>query len=141
MEEIKALLKALIASNTADGKNAEKEDDKDAKEVDNEHVNEGVDKRKLVDEVAGIMKSAGVDDELIRAAIAKMEKLGYDKSEASTADNKCKNEDEEKEGDEEDMKAKNSLDEQMKAFMPSSTASDSVYISQAKAIELGKELY
>ena len=49
--------------------------------------NEKVDKRKLIDEVAGIMKSAGADDELIRTAIGKMEKLAYDKSEAGTADN------------------------------------------------------
>lgn len=49
--------------------------------------NEKVDKRKLIDEVAGIMKSAGADDEKIRTAIAKMEKLAYDKSEAGTADN------------------------------------------------------
>ena len=49
--------------------------------------------------------------------------------------------DKEDECDEEDMKAKNSIDEQMKAFMPSSTGSSSSYISQAKAIELGKELY
>ena len=57
--------------------------------------NEDVDKRKLIDEVAGIMKSAGCDDEVIRTAIAKMEKIGYDKSEADTADNcgkKSKNE-------------------------------------------------
>ena len=50
--------------------------------------NEKVDKRKLIDEVAGIMKSAGCDDEVIRTAIGKMEKIGYDKSEADTADNK-----------------------------------------------------
>ena len=49
--------------------------------------NEKVDKRKLIDEVAGIMKSTGADDEKIRTAIAKMEKLAYDKSEAGTADN------------------------------------------------------
>ena len=57
--------------------------------------NEDTDKRKLIDEVAGMMKSAGAEDELIRTAIAKMEKLAYDKSEAGTADNKAKNEDEE----------------------------------------------
>lgn len=50
--------------------------------------NEKVDKRKLIDEVAGIMKSAGVDDELIRTAIAKMEKIGYDDSESNATDNK-----------------------------------------------------
>ena len=57
--------------------------------------NEKVDKRKLIDEVAGIMKSAGADDELIRTAIGKMEKIAYDKSEAGTADNACDDEDEE----------------------------------------------
>ena len=46
-------------------------------------ANEDVDKRKLIDEVAGMMKSAGADDELIRTAIAKMEKLGYDGEELS----------------------------------------------------------
>ena len=54
---------------------------------DKKNENEKVDKRKLIDEVAGIMKSAGADDEKIRTAIAKMEKLAYDKSEAGTADN------------------------------------------------------
>ena len=52
---------------------------------------EMTDKRKLIDEVAGMMKSAGCDDEIIRTAIEKMEKIGYEKSEADTADNKCKN--------------------------------------------------
>ena len=61
------------------------------KEVENEKD----DKRKLIDEVAGMMKSAGADDELIRTAIAKMEKIAYEKSEADTADNNCKNEKEE----------------------------------------------
>ena len=56
--------------------------------------NEKVDKRKLIDEVAGIMKSAGADDEKIRTAIGKMEKLAYDKSEAGTADNECDGEEE-----------------------------------------------
>ena len=54
--------------------------------------NEKVDKRKLIDEVAGIMKSAGADDEKIRTAIAKMEKLAYDESEAGTADNEKEDE-------------------------------------------------
>ena len=58
----------------------------------NEVKNEKVDKRKLIDEVAGIMKSAGADDEKIRTAIAKMEKLAYDKSEAGTADNEKEDE-------------------------------------------------
>lgn len=53
---------------------------------DMEIENAKVDKRKLIDEVAGIMKSAGCDDEDIRTAIGKMEKIGYDDSEKS-ADN------------------------------------------------------
>ena len=61
----------------------------------NEVKNEKVDKRKLIDEVAGIMKSAGADDELIRTAIGKMEKLAYDKSEAGKADNACDEDEEE----------------------------------------------
>lgn len=72
--------------------------------------NEKVDKRKLIDEVAGIMKSAGCDDEDIRTAIGKMEKIGYDKSEADSADNekvnnKCvKNEDAEDEKEVKEVK-------------------------------------
>ncbi len=66
------------------------ENDKGEDMDDKEKVeNEKVDKRKLIDEVAGIMKSAGADDEKIRTAIGKMEKLAYDKSEAGTADNAC----------------------------------------------------
>ena len=69
--------------------------------------NEKVDKRKLIDEVAGIMKSAGCDDEDIRTAIGKMEKIGYDDSEKS-ADNggkKVKNEEtEEPKKDEKEVK-------------------------------------
>lgn len=69
------------------------------KEQDMEAKNEKVDKRKLIDEVAGIMKSAGCDDEDIRTAIGKMEKLGYDDSEKS-ADN-------EKDDDKKDDEVKN----------------------------------
>lgn len=100
----------------------------DKGEKDMEIENAKVDKRKLIDEVAGMMKSAGCDDEVIRTAIGKMEKLSYDKSEADTADNekdekeakccKAKNEDDEKEVEEikeevkEDVenKCKNSVD-------------------------------
>lgn len=68
-----------------------------SKENDEMIDNEKVDKRKLIDEVAGIMKSAGCDDEDIRTAIGKMEKIGYDKSEDGSADNKkVKNEEEKK---------------------------------------------
>lgn len=49
--------------------------------------NEKTDKRKLIDEVGGILKGK-VDDEIIRTIIGKMEKASYDKSEAGSADNK-----------------------------------------------------
>ena len=112
MDEIKAMLESLVQGCLK----ARNEDEK-------------TDKRKLIDEVAGIMKSAGADDELIRTAIAKMEKLAYEKSEAGTADNKAKNEDEKKEeikeekkeekkevkeDKEEDTKAENEEDEEEK---------------------------
>lgn len=76
--------------------------------------NEKVDKRKLIDEVGGILKGK-VDDEIIRTIIGKMEKMSYDKSEAGTADNekeedkkdadncKVKNEDKESEKDEKEV--------------------------------------
>lgn len=61
----------------------------DKKEVENEKV----DKRKLIDEVGGILKGK-VDDEIIRTIIGKLEKLSYNESEDGKADNKkVKNED------------------------------------------------
>ena len=88
--------------------------------VSNEKGEEMTDKRKLIDEVAGMMKSAGCDDEIIRTAIEKMEKIGYEKSEADTADNKCKNADEEEKEEKfeeekeiaENKKAKNEEEEE-----------------------------
>ena len=115
MDEIKAMLESLVQGCLK----ARNEDEK-------------TDKRKLIDEVAGIMKSVGADDELIRTAIAKMEKLAYEKSEADTADNKAKNEEEKeeekeiktrevrekdeeiKEEEKEDMEAENEEDEEEK---------------------------
>lgn len=79
-------------------------DDEEKAEIKNKKAkNEKVDKRKLIDEVAGMMKSAGCSDEIIRTAIKDMEKEAYDKSEDNGADNKkAKNEDEEK--DEKEVK-------------------------------------
>ena len=89
------------------------------KEMDMEIENAKVDKRSLIDEVAGIMKSAGCDDEDIRTAIGKMEKIGYDKSEDGSADNcskKVKNDDkkdakDDTEIDNEDEKDKEEVEE------------------------------
>lgn len=76
------------------------EKDEEMKEVKNE------DKRKLIDEIGGILKDK-VDDEIIRTVIKKAEELSYEPSEDDKADNeddkekeaknKCKNEDDEKE--------------------------------------------
>lgn len=150
-DEMKALFidciqDVLKAQNEEDVEDVEFEEEEKAenKKCKNKKCkNEDVDKRKLIDEVAGIMKSAGCDDEVIRTAIAKMEKIGYDKSEADTADNakKAKCEDEE---DLEDAKnkAKNSIDE-LKGFLASAgvNKSASKYITKAQAIELGNELF
>lgn len=127
---------------------------------------EKTDKRKLIDEVAGIMKSGGCDDEAIRTAIAKMEKIGYDESEAGTADNKkaknadkeeideefeeekeiankkAKNEEKDKKEDDKEVenKCKNSMDDVRNAiFGGSSKVENTGYISKAKRIEMGNK--
>ena len=89
-------------------------------EKDMEIENEKVDKRKLIDEVAGIMKSAGCDDEVIRTAIGKMEKMSYDDSEKS-ADNECEDKEDVKNcgkkvknKDEEDKKEVEEIEEDVK---------------------------
>ena len=82
IDELKKLI-TKVENEKPEGENMD-----DDKKIENEKV----DKRKLIDEVAGIMKSAGADDEKIRTAIAKMEKLAYDKSEAGTADNEKEDE-------------------------------------------------
>ena len=120
--------------------------------------NEDVDKRKLIDEVAGMMKSAGCDDEVIRTAIGKMEKIGYDKSEAKTADNKEdkaeekaeKADDEEKAenkkacNEEDDKKCDNSTDymeEVANVSKEINNSEDIEYISRFDALEAGKKYF
>ena len=110
-----------------------------------ENEAEKTDKRKLIDEVAGMMKSAGCDDELIRTAIAKMEKIGYDESEAGKADNKkAKNADaedvEEEFEEEKDInKCKNSMDDVRNAIFGGSSKVETSYISHAQRIEMGNK--
>lgn len=103
MEELKEIMntcKEFFSMGFKAANEAEKKDKDEAK-------NEKVDKRKLIDEVGGILKGK-VDDELIRIIIKKMEEASYNDSEAGTADNeedekdkekeaknKCKNEDKE----------------------------------------------
>lgn len=131
-----------------------------------ENEAEKTDKRKGIDEIGGILKSAGVDDEIIRTVIKKCEELSYEKSEADTADNKkaknaddeeekeekfeeekeiankAKNEEEDKEDEEEEEKAdnkcKNSMDDIKKAiFGGSEKVENQLYVSKAKRLEMG----
>ena len=96
LEKIKELI------STVENEKGDDMDDKEKKEIDNEKV----DKRKLIDEVGGILKGK-VDDEIIRTIIGKLEKVAYDESEAGSADNKkVKNEDEDKKDDKEEVKNK-----------------------------------
>lgn len=119
----------------------EKKEKKEKAENKKKACNE--DKRKLIDEVAGMLKSAGCDNEIIRTAIAKMEKIGYEKSEADTADNgkkaKCEDEDEKEEAL---NKAKNSI-EALKGLISQVDVKRpaSKYITKAEAIELGNKLF
>ena len=82
--------------------NNEKEDEM---KVENE------DKRKLIDEVGGILKDK-VDEEVWRTVIGKLEKLSYEPSEDDKADNKCKNEDDEDKKEETENKCKNEKEEE-----------------------------
>lgn len=133
-----------------------------AKDEKQEVENEDVDKRKLIDEVAGIMKSAGCDDEDIRTAIGKMEKIGYDKSEAGKADNKkVKNEDEEDKDKVKDLEkdvekdvenkcgnkavknSKHDFYEEINKIYNSSVQAkeESVYVSRADKLKAGEEMF
>lgn len=53
-----------------------------------------IDKRAVIDEIGGILKDKGLDEEIIRTVIGLAEKLSYDKSEAGTSDNECGSENE-----------------------------------------------
>lgn len=69
-------------------KDTENEDMVDAEEKEEiETDNEDVDKRALIDEIGGILKDNGLDEELIRTVIGKAEKIAYDGSEKSETDN------------------------------------------------------
>lgn len=140
---------------TADNKakNEDKEEKEDDKKEDKEKAdncrakNEDVDKRELIDQVGGILKGK-VDDEVIRTVIKKLEEIAYDKSEAGTADNKAKNDDDEYKELKEDVektvdncKAKNSMDALKEVFYQGEVKSQRKYITQKEAIELGKQLF
>lgn len=62
------------------------------------------DKRKLIDEIGGILKEAGLDDEIIRTVIGKAEKIAYNKSEAGDEGEEVEEEVIEEENEEKDKK-------------------------------------
>lgn len=105
---------------TAGEEKADKKDSKMDKEEKKESVAEvkeekvvedkAVDKRKLIDEIGGILKGK-VDDELIRTIIGKAEQIAYYDSEASKADDEVKAEVKEEEKKEEIVKDKCAKDE------------------------------
>lgn len=114
-----------------------------------------VDKRKLIDEIGGILKGK-VDDELIRTIIGKAEEIAYEESEAGTADNKkAKNETEEKEiaankcaknedkkeneDDEKKDKAENSMDDVRQVVNSSCTVDNCAYITLEECLKMGKK--
>lgn len=89
--------------------NEKGEQDMDEKEkVDNKKV----DKRKLIDEVGGILKGK-VDDEIIRTVMKKMEEASYNGSEDDKADNE-KEEDKKDKKDDVKNKCKNETEEDKK---------------------------
>lgn len=135
---------------TADNK-AKDEEEKEKKEEDKADncraKNDKVDKRDLIDQVGGILKGK-VDDEIIRTVLGKLEEIAYDKSEAGTADNKAKNDDDEYkklkddvEKDVENCKAKNSMDALKELFYTGDVKQEKSYLSQKERIKLGKQLF
>lgn len=85
-------------------KSKNEDDDKDDDATKNKACNE--DKRKLIDEIGGMLKGK-VDEEIWKTIIKKVEEASYNASEKSTEDNKASNEDlEGKDKDKEDLKNK-----------------------------------
>lgn len=89
LNELKDFIKSVVSN--------EKEDEMTVKNED---------KRKLIDEIGGILKDK-VDDEIIRTVIKKAEELSYEPSEDDKADNKAKNEEDKEDKEEAKNKCKN----------------------------------
>ncbi len=99
-EEAHADTEAIVDED--DKKEEPREDERE--EAENE---ESVDKRALIDEIGGILKDHGLDEEIIRTVIGKAEKIAYDGSESSEADNELPDDEEKEdafEGKDEDEK-------------------------------------
>lgn len=91
-EKFRTLTKKLeeLSYNKSERGTSDNEKDDDDTKADNEKT----DKRKLIDEVGGILKGK-VDDEIIRTVMKKMEEASYNPSERDKADNESE-EDEQK---------------------------------------------
>lgn len=72
------------------------------------------DKRKLIDEIGGILKDKGLDDEIIRTVIGKAEKIAYNKSETGDEGEEVEEEVIEEEKDKKPAKDKCGKDEDKK---------------------------
>jgi antitoxin component HigA of HigAB toxin-antitoxin module len=79
-------------------------------------TDEDVDKRKLIDEIGGILNGK-VDEELLRTVIKKAEEIAYNDSTATTADDEEETEEDEEETEEKKDKKVASLDEMEKALL------------------------
>lgn len=99
LEELKKLI------NNVENNKGEEMNEK--KEVDNQKV----DKRKIIDEIGGLLKGK-VDEELWRTIIGKAEKLSYNESEAGTSDNACEDDTKDKQQE----KVKNETKEDNKEY-------------------------
>lgn len=113
---------------------------------------EKVDKRKLIDEVGGMLKDE-VDEELLRTIIGKIEKIAYLGSETSEKDNEVEEKKEEKVEDlkdvVEDKELKNSIEEDTEFFNnmhellnSRKVQNDKIEVyTQAKGLELGSKIF
>ena len=79
-------------------------------------TDEDVDKRKLIDEIGGILNGK-VDDEIIRSVLKKAEEIAYNDSTAETADDEEETEEVKEESKEKEDKKVASLDEMEKALL------------------------
>lgn len=111
----------------------------DKGEKDMEIENEKVDKRDIIRQIMAIAGKEEASEDV--KTIAKLaEKLAYDKSEAGTADNKCKNEDDEKEVEEIEEDVKEDVENRGKKNVKNSKTDyfaklDEIYNSAANALE------
>ena len=105
MEELKEIMntcKDFFFAGVKAANSAKNEEDK----KDDEAKNEDTDKRELIRQIAAIAGKEE-DSEDVRTIIKLAEKLAYDKSEAGTADNKAKNEEDKEDKKEDEEKAEN----------------------------------